>query len=271
MNQSYGRTFKRNIMIGRQLYKYLDFEGGLKMLKNHNLQFTNATRLNDPFDCHPSLIDFSNVPAQRCKGWPAELITELESCRYKNLRQRTWICSLSKVYDALLMWCFYSSYSGICISIDMEKAEKYLSQIMNGVYFGSQKMEVQYKNIVDKPDFFYKINMIDYTRYQLSTKAKEWEYEKEIRLLLTDPCLGEIPSEYPKDVQKEDGSFDFEDVRFYPQIGKECFSKLYLGVSMEKEQQDEIVGVARALNPEMKIFKMTVDPDAFRLKPMPVQ
>ena len=42
-----------------KLYKYLDFNGGLMMLHYGNLQFTNATQLNDPFDCHPSLIDFS--------------------------------------------------------------------------------------------------------------------------------------------------------------------------------------------------------------------
>ena len=36
-----------------KLYKYLDVNGGLMMLHNSNLQFTNATRLNDPFDCHP--------------------------------------------------------------------------------------------------------------------------------------------------------------------------------------------------------------------------
>lgn len=39
-----------------KLYKYLDFTGGLMMLHYSNLQFTNATQLNDPFDCHPSLI-----------------------------------------------------------------------------------------------------------------------------------------------------------------------------------------------------------------------
>ena len=32
------------------------------MLKRGNLQFTNATKLNDPFDCHPALINFSNYP-----------------------------------------------------------------------------------------------------------------------------------------------------------------------------------------------------------------
>ena len=51
-----------------KLYKYLDFNGGLMMLHYSNLQFTNATQLNDPFDCHPSLINFSNVPKEACRG-----------------------------------------------------------------------------------------------------------------------------------------------------------------------------------------------------------
>lgn len=35
-------------MAERILYKYLDAKGGLMMLRGSNLQFTNATRLNDP-------------------------------------------------------------------------------------------------------------------------------------------------------------------------------------------------------------------------------
>ena len=32
------------------------------MLHYRNLMYANATTFNDPLDCHPSLIDFSNVP-----------------------------------------------------------------------------------------------------------------------------------------------------------------------------------------------------------------
>ena len=39
-------------MVASKLYKYLDANGGLLMLQNSNLQFTNATKFNDPFDCH---------------------------------------------------------------------------------------------------------------------------------------------------------------------------------------------------------------------------
>ena len=50
--------------MSRILYKYLDIKGAIKMIGNSNLQFTNATQLNDPFDCHPKLFDYSNVPEQ---------------------------------------------------------------------------------------------------------------------------------------------------------------------------------------------------------------
>ena len=258
-------------MIPNLLYKYLDFDGGLKMLKYHNFQFTNATKLNDPFDCHPGLINFSDVPEARCKIWPANIITLLESSPYKRSWEETWICSLSKVFDELLMWSYYSSHKGVCIGLDIEKADKYLSRVMNGPYIGTEKLDVNYKNIREKPDYFRDIDVGRFFHYQLSTKAKAWEHEQEVRLLLRDPSCGEIPCAEPEGLRKsEDEAIDYKELRFYPPIGKECFCSLYLGVSMEQEKQDEIMKVARWLNPEMKIYKMTVDPDAFRLKPEPV-
>ena len=47
------------------------------MLHYSDLMYANATTFNDPFDCHPSLIDCSNVPEDKCKGWSANIIKEL--------------------------------------------------------------------------------------------------------------------------------------------------------------------------------------------------
>ena len=47
--------------MSRILYKHLDIEGAKCMIGNSNLQFTNATQLNDPFDCHPKLFDYSSA------------------------------------------------------------------------------------------------------------------------------------------------------------------------------------------------------------------
>ena len=74
-----------------KLYKYLDFTGGLMMLHYSNLQFTNATQLNDPFDCHPSLIDFSNVPKEACGGWTPEIIEELRRDPFRRTREEMCI------------------------------------------------------------------------------------------------------------------------------------------------------------------------------------
>ena len=263
--------FEKVTIIPNMLYKYLDFEGCLKMLRCHNLQFTHASRLNDPFDCHPSLINFSNVPAEKCRVWPAKLVNLMTSSRYERNWEKTWICSLSKVNDALLMWSYYGNHKGVCIGIDVEKADKYLSQIWNGLDIGVRKLEVQYKDIIKKPDYFHDIDNGRFFDYQLGTKAKAWEHEQEVRLLLSEPSCARVPCAEPEGLRKsEDDVIDYKELRFYPPIGGECFCSLYLGINMAEDKQNEILKVARWLNPEMKIYKMTVDPDAFRLKPEPI-
>lgn len=257
-------------MFGPQLYKYLDFEGGLKMLKKHNLQFTNATKLNDPFDCHPSLINFSNVPKEKCKKWSANIVSLMELIPYKTIWKDSWICSLSKVNDALLMWSYYSSHNGVCIGVDISKATGYFSRVWNGFDTGVEILEIQYKEIVEKPDFFQNFDCRNFFHYQLSTKAKAWEHEQEVRLLIYTPFYGGVPSKPSKPREDENGELDYRDLRFYPQIGKECFCSLYLGINVDKDKQEKIISVARRLNPEMKIYKMSIDPDAFRLKPKPI-
>ena len=90
------------------LYKYLDVNGGLAMLKRHNLQFTNASKFNDPFDCHPALFDYSHASVNRNNWPPADFLSKKGENDMKRLRNSTWICCLSKVYDSLVMWAYYN-------------------------------------------------------------------------------------------------------------------------------------------------------------------
>lgn len=253
------------------LYKYLDAKGALMMLFRSNLQFTNATRLNDPFDCHPSLINFSNVPNEKCHGWSPDVISMVESNQYERYRDSAWICSLSKNYDSLLMWSYYNSHKGVCIGLDMEKVKQYLSRIMNGVYIGAREFEVQYKDIIEKPDYFRDYQ--DFFKYQISTKAKAWEHEQEVRLLLIDPmpatvlhhpCFAVMDLPYkPKD---NDWPIDYRELRAYAEIGCECFESVYLGINIDKDEKAKLIKLAKKLNPEIEIYQMNVDPEAFRLK-----
>lgn len=248
-------------MGNSKLYKYLDVNGGISMLHYSNLQFTNATRLNDPFDIHPSLIDFSNVPAyDQRMVWGKDAVIALEANRHERLRDDAWVCSLSKVHDSLLMWAYYGNHRGVCVGIDMDKANKYLNSIRCTLILGAMQFDVQYMDIIQKPDYFH--DCMDYYKYQLSTKAKAWEHEQEVRLILFSPSPGIMGLPYEPE---EDELIDWKDVRAYPHIGGECFDSLHLGIKVDKEKKKRIIEEARMVNPEIKIFQMEPDPDAFRL------
>lgn len=246
-----------------KLYKYLDAQGGLAMLRNSNIQFTNATKLNDPFDCHPSLIDFSQAPPERTRVWSKEDIMRVESNRFERYRDNTWLCSLSKNYDSLLMWSYYNSHKGLCIGIDIEKAKNYLSHILGHPMLGYLKFEVQYKDIIEKPDFFKRDE--DLWTYQLSTKGKVWEHEQEVRLVIVNPSMI-TPYYVPKEFENKE-SIDYKEIRFIPKIGGECYDSVYIGVNIDGEKRTEIIEVAKNLNPEIKIYQMKVDANAFKLQP----
>lgn len=251
-------------MVASKLFKYLDANGGLMMLQNSNLQFTNATRLNDPFDCHPALFNYSNVPTNKYNWPPADFLKQKGETDMENQRNKTWICSLSKVYDSLLMWSYYGNHRGVCIGLDMDKANKYLSQIVCSVHIGVQQLEVQYKDIIEKPDYFH--DKIDFIRYQLSTKAKAWEHEQEVRLLLINPTNVFVPMSLPYKPKDEKKLIDWKEIRAYPPIGGECFDSLYLGIKIDDDEKEKIVKAAYNCNPDIKIYQMSIDPKAFRLK-----
>ena len=243
------------------LFKYLDAHGGLMMLQNSNLQFTNASRLTDPFDNHPRLTDFSEEPDESMMSLNQVSIMSLVSYRYDSLREKVWLCCLSRVNDSLLMWKSYGQYAGVCIGLDMEKAESYLSSIICADYIGAMPMEVEYEDQIKRPEYFS--NALDYFAYLLSTKAKAWEYEQEVRLALLEPISSYARMTLP---YHENGIIDMEDVKAFPKLGGECFESLYLGLKISPEDKVLLIKAARELNPDIKIFQMTIDPDAFRLK-----
>lgn len=248
-------------MITNRLYKYLDYTGGLMMLYYSELQFTNATQLNDPFDCHPALIDFSNVPKEACGGWTPDIIEEMRREPFRTTREKVWICSLSKIPDSILMWSYYSKHKGICIGLNMDKTQQYLSRMLGSLMIGCKEVEVQYEDIVKKPDYFRDVK--DFFHYQLSTKAKAWAHEQEIRQFILEPWptyMKLMPGQ-----TDEKGPIDWKEMRAYLRIGGECFDSVYLGIDMDTDEKAKIIKVARNLNPDINIYQMAVDSRAFKL------
>ena len=155
----------------------------------------------------------------------------------------------------------------------MESTRKCLSKILCSNFIGALEFDVKYKEIIEKPDFFKNKSDFDLLRYQLSAKAKEWEHEQEVRLVLINPTPAIIPNHScmvrmalpyePKDKTK---AVDWREVRAYHKISAECFESVYLGVNIDEYKRNQIIEVAKKLNPDIKIYQMRVDADAFRLQ-----
>ncbi len=243
-----------------KLYKYLDTIGGLAMLYNKTLQFTNATQMNDPFECHPVLVDFPPDRLGLYHGIPADFYSKMVYQKGLNYRDRTYICSLTKVYDSILMWSYYNKHQGVCIGLNMENVRPYLKNIM-ALIVCCFELEVVYRDTI--ADFTPLDDTVDFLQYQFATKAKEWQHEQEVRLISYEPSHMYMRLS-PSQNDKED-PIDWKEERAYFEIGSECFESLYLGLNISRKDKDNIIKIARECNPNIKIYQMTIDPRALKL------
>lgn len=254
------------------LYKYLDIVGAKCMTENKNLQFTNASQLNDPFDCHPELIDYSNIlDSENQKGIPKEWRVEIEENNALNLRNDTWLCSLSKVKDSILMWSHYCyNHKGVCIGIDIDKVMECVPPMFGSIYLKPLIVEVQYQDIIKRP----KANDNNNFAYQWMAKAKDWEYEQEVRLVMPNPNpmyaaftfgQAQIREKQPNKV------WDWREIHHYLPLKNECFDSIYFGINIEQDEKEKIIQYARKeLNPQIKLYQMEVDENAFKLRPVSI-
>ena len=131
------------------------------------------------------------------------------------------------------------------------------------LYSRPLELEVQYLDIIKRP----KSNNPSFNpwHYQLLTKAKDWEYEQEVRLVMENPhpLLAMITPEIATQV---DNVGDWREVRCYIPIKGECIESIFWGVNTNSDEKGKIIKHLQKLNPNIKLYQMQIDPDAFRLK-----
>ena len=241
--------------MGNILYKYLDTNGAAMMLHHCNLMYANATTFNDPFDCHPSLIDVSNISINENDEWSKKIAEN----KLFNYRENLWICCLSKVYNSLLMWSYYNKHEGVCIGLNMDKVAKCID-VRYGMMATPYGRDVQYKDVVNKPNYYR--DREDFFNYQVYTKAKAWEHEQEVRLFIYKPSpifMSLLPFQYDRN------EFNRKEIRTFVRLSADCFESIYFGVKIDKERKGKIIQLAKTLNPNIKIFQMEADPNAFKV------
>ena len=174
------------------LYKYVSFEN-LKRILEGSIRFTQPGAFNDPFEMVPELhvpegfgcedveISFS-VTAPRREPILGALDDDFESdyCSDRNsrrilgsLNRSIGILCLSKNDSSLLMWSHYADgYSGAIVQFD--ETHDFL--------FGH--FEMKYSEHRPKIDIAsYIAGDAPIPIAELCVKAKEWEYEEEVRVV----------------------------------------------------------------------------------------
>jgi len=108
-----------------------------------------------------------------------KLQMDSEPHEFQELNKYSGILSLSSVWDNLLMWSHYADkHQGFCIGYKEEKIRK------SGLFGrgGLVKYSSVYPQIKPDPT---KRNLMDEIFLKTNTKAKQWSYEKEYRLVTT--------------------------------------------------------------------------------------
>jgi hypothetical protein len=152
------------------------------------------------------------------------------------------ICSLSSSWDSNLMWAHYAqSYQGVCIGFELDESEFEVIGIDNVNYQDSK---------IALPMNFIELDEVERQKYYKEvsyTKSKEWEYEKEVRIL--------------SDIS--DCSYHKELSRFYHTIDIKDVKELYIGINFQRNDLYEKVFFDS--NRNFNVFSIKDDFDKFDL------
>ena len=72
----------------------------------------------------------------------------------------------------------------------------------------------------------------------------------------------------PAQADDDKEEWDWREIHHYLPLKGECFEYIYFGVNIEPSEKEEIIQYAREkLNPQINLFQMRIDDNAFQLQP----
>lgn len=105
----------------QKAYKYLDFDGGMAMLRNGTVRFTCARDLNDEYDCSTSIINYDSYREIGRSLGIDKLVIEQTILKEGEEVSHWGVCSLCKTAFNDTLWNNYADKGGICIELDVPK------------------------------------------------------------------------------------------------------------------------------------------------------
>lgn len=174
--------YKGYFIIERQIFKFTSVSTAVKILKSHSLYFNSPFAFNDVFEGYYRIekairIRQENVPI----SWP-----EIEPALLEANCDLSVSC-FSERRDSLLMWAHYGgSYSGVCIRFGFEP-RNFFSNKSGGYSFGPVTYSSRLPLVRFHEEFLDWTHIKHQVKDALFTKAVEWQYEREFRILLNEP------------------------------------------------------------------------------------
>jgi len=214
------RKSDENIVELDALYKYGKFnEYTEKIFTNNEIYFSSPIEFNDPFDSKPHYICegskkqtenylfkmysmkypeqskkeiYTYVKEVIIKGRERDVLEEmLETSRERDeIRKKFGVCCFSEKRDNILMWAHYAEqHTGFCLVFDIEN--DFFRPIVRA-------LKVKYNTNLPELNV---MKLSNYSREELSdkllTKANDWEYEQEWRIIEIEngPGIKNFPEE----------------------------------------------------------------------------
>ena len=195
-----------NLINGKnEIFKYIDFVSGLKIISNATLAFKNPLDMNDPYDCSLDFLDLTKPPEDYLKDLLKEkyahlsreerrkkiassikimeaLLPDILQNSMKNDLEKRGITCFSEINNNLLMWSHYGkSHTGICIGFDFAKLYE---SIKTKHPFDKFFIKVRYETEFQAMDYFD--DKVESIVNWVRTKSLDWNYEKEFRIIISN-------------------------------------------------------------------------------------
>lgn len=258
----------------RHLYKYRHFDNRnlhIRVLTDNEIFFASPAKFNDPFDCRISL-DYAGTREETVRNWndrianlqfplprgleglnPEELydrgfftspqLLQVAKQFTKNFGAKAFgIFSLSANHWNILMWSHYSSsHSGFVVGFDSAQ----LTDYCHSSAFGGGPIValdvVRYSRLMPQLNA-YRHDRNERFEGQFLTKAVDWQYEEEYRMLMQNSP--NTPATLPA----------------------KAIKTVHLGCQIDPSHRDRIIEVLKARGDQLQLFQAKTSDTMFGLE-----
>lgn len=190
------------------------------------------------------------------------------------LNDIAYIKSFSEDNKNLLMWAHYAdSYSGMCVEYDFSKLSDNILYHLFPIYYSEKKLlnislERTIKELND-----LKISNVEHvfpvdSKYLTDImsafliKSKEWEYEKEWRIIATYPHI----HNYFGDIEENENAKNLYEIKNQYISVKSCIKSVYLGPKMKQRIKDHIKEICKNKLNNIPVYEARISKEKYEIE-----